>query len=61
MKIRFVLVLILAFVVCFLIAASVYYFLDDKSSVRDSIFVGFISSSVVITLSANFNKGAGRI
>ncbi|MGF7025859.1 putative membrane protein YesL [Sphingobacterium sp. HSC-15S19] len=61
MKIRFVLVLILVFVVCFLIAASVYYFLDDKSSVRDSIFVGFISSSVVITLSANFNKGAGRI
>jgi len=61
MKISFVLILILAFALCFLIAASVYYFLDDKSSVRDSIFVGFISSTVVITLSAHFNKGARRI
>lgn len=60
MKVKFVLVLALSFIVCFSISAAVYYFLDDKSSIRDSLFVGFISSTIVITLFSKFNITARR-
>ncbi len=60
MKTKFILVLILSFVVCFSIAAAVYYFLDEKSSIPDSLFVGAISSSIVITLFSKFNTAARR-
>ncbi|WP_286752648.1 MULTISPECIES: hypothetical protein [Sphingobacterium] len=60
MKTKFILVLILSFIVCFSIASAIYYFLDEKSSIGDSLFVGFISSSVVVSLFSKFDTAERR-